>query len=99
MGRPPLFDELRAALLRPEILPSVVAGPAPRLYVYSQSDPLVHAARVEQHISAAAQLGLDVAVEEFEGTSHAVHMHSDPERYWGAVHRMWMGAVTRRGSR
>ena len=99
MGRPPLFDELRAALLRPEILPSVVAGPAPRLYVYSQSDPLVHAARVEQHIAAAAQLGLDVAVEEFEGTSHAVHMHSDPERYWGAVHRMWMGAVTRRGSR
>ena len=98
-GRPPLFDELRAALLQPEILPSVVAGPSPRLYVYSQEDPLVAASRVEQHIAAAAQLGLDVAVEEFEGTGHAVHMHSDPERYWNAVHNMWMGEVARRGSR
>ena len=95
MGRPPLFVELRAALLQPEILPSVAVGPAPRLYVYSQSDPLVLSSRVEQHISAAAQLGLDVAVEEFEGTGHAVHMLKDPERYWGAVHSMWMGAVAR----
>jgi hypothetical protein len=99
MGRAPLFVELRAALLQPEILPSVAAGPAPRLYVYSQSDPLVLASRVEQHISAAAQLGLDVAMEEFEGTGHAVHMLSDPERYWSAVHSMWMGAVARSGSR
>jgi hypothetical protein len=99
MGRAPLFVELRAALLQPEILPSVAVGPTPRLYVYSQSDPLVLASRVEQHISAAAQLGLDVAVEEFRGTGHAVHMQSDPERYWNAVHSMWMGAVTRSGSR
>lgn len=99
MGRPPLFAELRAALLQPEILPSVVAGTAPRLYVYSQSDSLVLATRVEQHIAAAAQLGLDVAVEEFEGTGHAAHMLSDPERYWSAVHSMWTGAVARRGSR
>lgn len=99
MGRAPLFVELRAALLQPEILPSVAAGPAPRLYVYSQSDPLVLSSRVEQHISAAAQLGLDVAVEEFRGTGHAVHMQSDPERYWNAVHSMWMGAVARYGSR
>ncbi len=99
MGRPPLFAELRAALLQPEILPSVVAGPAPRLYVYSQSDTLVLATRVEQHIAAAAQLGLDVAVEEFEGTGHAAHMHSNPERYWSAVHSMWTGAVARRRSK
>jgi alpha-beta hydrolase superfamily lysophospholipase len=76
-------------------LPSIVTGAAPRLYVYSQSDPLVLATRVEQHIATAAQLGLDVAIEEFEGTGHAAHMHSDPERYWTAVHSMWMGAVAR----
>jgi len=97
-GRPPLFAELRAALLQPELLPSIVSGAAPRLYVYSQSDPLVHAERVEQHISAAAQLGLNVAVEEFEGTGHAAHMHSDPKRYWGALQSMWMGAVAHRGT-
>ncbi|KAI0258266.1 hypothetical protein BC834DRAFT_975331 [Gloeopeniophorella convolvens] len=96
-GRPPLFAELRTALLQPDILPAVVSGAAPRLYVYSQSDPLVFAARVEQHIAGAAQLGLDVAVEEFEGTGHAAHMHSDPERYWSAVHSMWMGAVKSAG--
>jgi len=97
-GRPPLFAELRAALLQPELLPSIVSGAAPRLYVYSQSDPLVQAERVEQHISAAAQLGLNVAVEEFEGTGHAAHMHSDPKRYWGALQSMWMGAVAHRGT-
>ena len=97
-GRPPLFAELRAALLQPDILPSIVAGAAPRLYVYSQSDTLVLAERVEQHIVTAAQLGLDVAVEEFEGTSHATHMHSDPKRYWNAVYSMWMGAVAQLGN-
>jgi Eukaryotic protein of unknown function (DUF829) len=96
-GRPPLFAELRAALLQPEILPSIVGGPAPRLYVYSQSDTLVLAERVEQHVAAAAELGLDVVVEEFDGTAHAAHMHSDPKRYWSAVHGMWMGAVAQLG--
>lgn len=97
-GRQPLFDELRMALLQPQILPSVVSGTAPRLYVYSQSDTLVLSERVEQHIAAAAQLGLDVAVEEFEGTGHAAHMQSDPGRYWSAVHSMWMGAVDQLGT-
>jgi hypothetical protein len=97
-GRPPLFAELRAALLQPDILPSIVAGAAPRLYVYSRSDTLVFAERVEQHIAVAAQLGLDVAVEEFEGTGHAAHMHSDPKRYWSAVHSMWMSAAAQPGS-
>jgi hypothetical protein len=97
-GRQPLFAELRASLLQPDILPSIVSGAAPRLYIYSQSDTLVLAERVEQHIAAAAQLGLDVAVEEFEGTGHAAHMHSDPKRYWNAVRTMWMGAVARLGT-
>ena len=97
-GRRPLFAELRAALLQPEILPSIVSGAAPRLYVYSQSDTLVHAERVEQHISAAAQLGLNVAIEEFEGTGHAAHMQSDPKRYWSAMQAMWIGAVAHRGT-
>jgi hypothetical protein len=97
-GRPPLFAELRAALLQTDVIPSIVAGAAPRLYVYSQSDTLVLAECVERHITAAAQLGLDVAVEEFEGTGHAAHMHSDPERYWSAVHNLWMGAVARLGN-
>jgi hypothetical protein len=96
-GRRPLFADLRAALLQPDILPSIVSGAAPRLYVYSQSDPLVLAERVEQHIAAAAQLGLDVAVEEFEGTGHAAHMHSDPKRYWNAVHSMWTCAIAQLG--
>ncbi|KAI0247783.1 hypothetical protein BJV78DRAFT_1276788 [Lactifluus subvellereus] len=81
-GRPPLFVELRTALLQPDILPSIVAGAAPRLATHHY----------------CCQLGLDVAVEEFEGTGHAAHMHSDPERYWTAVHSMWMGAVARLGT-
>jgi len=98
IGRKPLFVELRAALLQPEILPSIAPGAAPRLYVYSQSDTLVLAERVQQHIAAALQLGLEVAVEEFSDTGHAAHMHSDPQRYWSAVHGMWMGAVARLGT-
>ncbi|KAH9963511.1 hypothetical protein BC827DRAFT_114939 [Russula dissimulans] len=79
----PRLAELREALLQPDILPSIGSGAAPRLHVYSQRDTLVLAEHVEQHITAAAQLRLDVTVEEFEGTGHATHhdMHSDPKRY------------------
>jgi len=96
-GRRPLFAELREAVLQPDIPPSISSGAAPRLYVYSQSNTLVLAERVEKHIAAAAQLRLDVAVEEFEGTGHAAYMNSDPKRYWSAVHSVWVGAVVRLG--
>ena len=94
-GNRPLFEELRQTYLEADILPSISSAnqASPRLYVYSKKDKMTLAKHVESHIKEAELLGLDVTVEVFEDTPHVAHARQDPERYWGAVRKVWSRAV------
>lgn len=61
----------------------------PRLYLFSKADHLIPSADVLEHAAAARHQGVDVTVEEFEGTMHVAHVRKEPERYWGAVKSLW----------
>ena len=65
----------------------------PRLYLYSQADEMVPWTEVEEHAEEARKAGLDVRMERFEGSPHVAHARSDPERYWGAVKKVWEDAT------
>jgi len=65
-----------------------------RLYVYSESDTVVPASMVKDHLGEARQKGLDVSELVFKDTSHALHAHKYPERYWTEVLRTWNDAST-----
>jgi len=96
-GNRPYFEELRLTYLEADILPSI-SNPTdikatPRLYIYSKKDKMTLAKHVESHIKEAALLGQDVTVEMFEHTPHVAHARDDPDRYWGAVGKVWSRAV------
>ena len=65
----------------------------PRLYLYSQADEMVPWTEVEAHAEEARKAGLDVRMERFEGSPHVAHARTDPERYWGAVKKVWEDAT------
>ncbi|KAF8903473.1 hypothetical protein CPB84DRAFT_1961150 [Gymnopilus junonius] len=96
-GNRPLFEELRSTYLEADILPSISsptnAKAPPRLYVYSKKDKMTLSKHVESHIKEAKLLGLDVTVEVFENTPHVAHARQDPDRYWGAVKKVWSRAL------
>ena len=66
----------------------------PRLYLYSQADEMVPWTEVEEHAEEARKAGLDVRMERFEGSPHVAHARTDPERYWGAVKKVWEDATS-----
>jgi hypothetical protein len=66
----------------------------PRLYLYSQADEMVPWTEVEAHAGEARKAGLDVRMERFEGSPHVTHARTDPERYWGAVKKVWEDATS-----
>ena len=90
MGQESIFDELRAVLHAPDVLPALTSAASPRLYLYSSADKLVLAPWVETHIEEARALKLDIDAEKFT-SPHVAHARSDPERYWGAIHRLGSG--------
>lgn len=96
-GNRPLFEELRSTYLEANILPSISNSTnvkaAPRLYVYSKKDNMTLSKYVESHIKEANLLGLDVTIERFENSSHVAHARQDPDRYWGAVRKVWSRAL------
>ena len=96
-GNRPLFEELRSTYLEANILPSINNSTnvkaAPRLYVYSNKDNMTLSKYVESHIKQANLLGLDVTIERFENSSHVAHARQDPDRYWGAVRKVWSRAL------
>ena len=58
---------------------------APRLYIYSRADPLIHWADVQDHISEASRIGYAVDEVAFQKSGHCSHAMDDPEKYWAAV--------------
>lgn len=95
-GNRPLFEDLRSTYQQKDLLPSISNSTAvremPRLYIYSKKDKITLSKYVESHIKQATSLGLDVTVEVFEDTPHVAHARQDPDRYWGAVKRVWWRA-------
>ncbi|KAJ7646905.1 hypothetical protein FB45DRAFT_1019188 [Roridomyces roridus] len=89
-GQKPLFQTLHAGLRAPDLLPATDPH-APRVYMYSAVDSMVHAASVEDHIEnlKKAVPWLDIAVEKFVDSQHVRHEKSDPVRYWQAVRGVW----------
>lgn len=95
-GSPPVFDELRATLNMPDVLPYLTdATPTAvtRLYLYSDADDLVPCQTVERHIVDARSNGFDVTEEKFNGPAHIALAREDPARYWEAVRKVWARAV------
>ena len=102
-GNRSLFEELRSTCLEVDILPSI-SNPTdvkavPRLYVYSKKDKVTLSKYVESHIKKATLLGLDVTIERFEDSAHVSHMRQDPDRYWGAIRKVWSKALQQVQSR
>ncbi|KAL4889817.1 hypothetical protein BDV59DRAFT_185905 [Aspergillus ambiguus] len=61
-----------------------------RLYIYSDSDPLIRDKDVEEHAREAQAQGYKtVILEKFRGSGHVAHMRQDPNRYWAAIAKFW----------
>ncbi|KAI0261100.1 hypothetical protein BC834DRAFT_830670 [Gloeopeniophorella convolvens] len=86
----------RRALFRPRLLPWMWTGDdiaaAPRLYIFSRGDVTVAADAVLAHVERAKEAGLNVSIEEFEGSAHVSHMRTDPVRYWKLISELWASA-------
>ena len=100
-GHRPIFEDMRDTLNQPNLLPSITrvddCKATPRVYIYSDRDPVTVAADVESHHAEAISAGFDATLERFSGSPHVAHMRSDPERYWGAVSAVWRKALRRSG--
>ncbi|KAK7042178.1 hypothetical protein R3P38DRAFT_2888956, partial [Favolaschia claudopus] len=86
-----LFTRLRQSLQADNLLPRTHRQ-APRVYIYSNTDTMVPASAVEQHIAymATADPPFDnIEVERFTGSKHILHERKDSARYWNAVRRVW----------
>lgn len=59
-----------------------------RVYVVSESDPLVKLDDVKGHMEEANSLGWKSDMERFVGSGHVGHLRVDPERYWGVISRL-----------
>ncbi|GAA5991889.1 hypothetical protein JCM10908_002256 [Rhodotorula pacifica] len=84
--QPSTLARISAYLNNPANLP-----PSPRLYLYSPIDELIPPQDVERHAALAkTEAGVrDIRMEKFEGSPHVAHARTEPERYWGAVRRLW----------
>jgi hypothetical protein len=70
----------------PEYIPTSSA----RLYIYSDSDPLIGERDVESHAREAEVKGYRrIELEKFSGSGHVAHMRQDPKRYWSLISRFW----------
>ncbi|KAF7184815.1 hypothetical protein CNMCM7691_006684 [Aspergillus felis] len=70
----------------PEYIPTNSA----RLYIYSDSDPLIGEQDVESHAREAEAKGYRrIELDKFSGSGHVAHMRQDPKRYWSLISRFW----------
>ncbi|GMF67179.1 DUF829-domain-containing protein [Aspergillus flavus] len=70
--------------------PDYIPTTSGRLYIYSDSDPLIGDKDVESHGHEAKAKGYqNIELEKFQGSGHVAHMRQDPKRYWAAIARFW----------
>lgn len=70
----------------------IIAVPARRLYLYSQTDDIIQAKDIEVHAAQARGLGFGVDLAEFDGSEHVGHMRRHPQQYWKAIADSWVEA-------
>ncbi|KAF8872591.1 hypothetical protein BD779DRAFT_1572350 [Infundibulicybe gibba] len=88
LGKKPFFELLREALNSVDLLPWTHSY-TPRLYLFSKKDDMILAEDVLSHADEAKRLGFRVSTEIFTESGHVAHARESPERYWGAVQRVW----------
>jgi hypothetical protein len=91
LGRKTPPQVLKTSLNNPRLFPWIDAH-TPRLYVYSKKDELVPWEEVEEHVSQAKALGINVKAEVFAQSPHVGHARMDPAKYWSAVGEAWATA-------
>ncbi|CAI6070927.1 unnamed protein product [Clonostachys chloroleuca] len=62
-----------------------------RVYIYSDTDPVVSHLDVEAHADQAEKNGFEVYKEPFAGSGHIAHVREDEARYWEIVRSIWRG--------
>jgi hypothetical protein len=100
-GNTPIFEQLRATLLSPDVLPTILDSQGavettPRVYIYSRIDKIAEPLKIKAHLEEAQRRGFDVKAEVYDTTGHVGHARKDPERYWAAVRAVWGKASPRR---
>lgn len=93
MGLPALLglEGLSARGRRVVNSPDRIPTSSARLYIYSDSDPLIGHLDVEEHAREASEVQgyRKVVLEKFSGSGHVAHLRHDPQRYWGAISKFW----------
>ena len=80
------FSQMRDDLMDPVLIPLT----APRLYIYSMSDPLVPGQSVEEYIERHREAGITTIVTKRDDrAAHVSHLRLDPSGYWQAIHSLW----------
>ncbi|KAJ7157257.1 hypothetical protein C8R46DRAFT_959174 [Mycena filopes] len=90
--RPTMQTFIHQGISSPRILDWTDAA-TPRLYLYSDTDPLILVGDVRKHIAGAQSAGFRLSAEEFHGSGHVQHATLAPERYWTAVEALWGDVV------
>ncbi|KAE8139223.1 DUF829-domain-containing protein [Aspergillus pseudotamarii] len=86
LGKESLPVRGRRVINSPDYIPTTSG----RLYIYSDSDPLIGDKDVESHGREAKAKGYrDIVLEKFQGSGHVAHMRQDPKKYWAAIARFW----------
>jgi hypothetical protein len=62
---------------------------APRCYLYSEADNMIHWEDVRDHLDAAASAGVPVCAMRFANSEHCRHADKSKEAYWEAVVETW----------
>jgi hypothetical protein len=93
-GNPPVFTELRSSLNQKVLLPGLISEQEDpkqvrRAYMFSPADEVTPVAYVREHIAEGYKKGYNIQLEEFQKTPHVTYARDHPERYWGAIERLW----------
>ncbi|OGM51184.1 siderophore iron transporter [Aspergillus bombycis] len=84
LGKEVLPVRGRRVINSPDYIPTTSA----RLYIYSDSDPLIGDKDVESHGHEAKAKGYrHIELEKFQGSGHVAHMRQDPKKYWASIAR------------
>lgn len=76
--------------IRQELNDKSMSRETKRIYIYSDTDRMVHWKEVEDHAEDARNKGFMVELERFEGSEHASHVRvGGGERYWRIVKDLW----------
>ncbi|KAK6432254.1 hypothetical protein LTR95_011580, partial [Oleoguttula sp. CCFEE 5521] len=87
LQRPDRFAAWTSMQNNPDVVREAI-----RVYMYSDTDPIISPREVEAHASDAEAKGFVVRREIFKGSGHVAHALSESERYWRVVREVLQDA-------